>query len=54
MSVPHFLLTYSRLAQKIFRSSAIKLGFLSINRLRVVIYHDIPVLKEEEMAQQSI
>ncbi len=52
MSVYHWLLTYSRIFQRVFRGIAVKIGLLSPNRLRVVVYHDIPLQKEKEFAAQ--
>ena len=43
MSFHHQLLIITRPIQKVVRQIGCKLGFISPNRLRVLLYHDIPL-----------
>ena len=50
----HQLLIITRPIQKIIRQIGCKLGFINPNRLRVLLYHDIPVEEEDSLYKQLI
>ena len=52
MSIYHSLLSYSNPVLQNFRKIALKTGFCSPNRLRVLIFHDIPLREEKNFASQ--
>jgi peptidoglycan/xylan/chitin deacetylase (PgdA/CDA1 family) len=54
MSLHHQLLIITRPIQKVIRQIGCKLGFISSNRLRVLLYHDIPLDQEEKLYKQLI
>ena len=54
MSFHHQFLIITRPIQKLVRQIGCKLGFTSPNRLRVLLYHDIPVVEEDKLYKQLI
>ena len=54
MSFHHQLLIITRPIQKVVCQIGRKLGFISPNRLRVLLYHDIPVDEEQALYKQLI
>ncbi len=52
MSIHYQLLAHTSLIQRMFRKFGIKFGLISPNRLRVLIYHDIPAEEENNFALQ--
>ncbi len=54
MSLHHQILIFTRPLQKIARKIACKLGIVNPHRLRVLLYHDIPVHQEEGLYKQLI
>jgi peptidoglycan/xylan/chitin deacetylase (PgdA/CDA1 family) len=54
MSFHHQILVITRPIQKILRYIGCKLGLINPNRLRVLLYHDIPSDQEEVFYQQMI
>ena len=54
MSFHHKLLIITRPIQKVARKIGCKLGFISPNRLRVLLYHDISLEEEESFYNQLV
>jgi len=54
MSLHHQLLIITRPIQKVIRQIGCKLGFISPNRLRVLLYHDVPVDEEDNFYKQLV
>ena len=54
MSFHHQILIITRPIQKLLHQIGTKLGFINPNRLRVLLYHDIPLEEEEKFYQQLI
>jgi peptidoglycan/xylan/chitin deacetylase (PgdA/CDA1 family) len=54
MSFHHKLLIITRPIQKVARKIGCKLGFISPNRLRVLLYHDISFEEEESFYNQLV
>ena len=52
MSIHYQLLVHTSLIQRMLRKFGIKFGLISPNRLRVLIYHDIPAEEENNFALQ--
>ena len=52
MSFHHQLLIITRPIQKVVRQIGCKLGFISSNRLRVLLYHDVPIDEEDTFYKQ--
>ena len=50
----HQLLIITRPIQKIIRQIGCKLGFINPNRLRVLLYHDIPSDEEHNFYEQLV
>jgi peptidoglycan/xylan/chitin deacetylase (PgdA/CDA1 family) len=52
MSLQHEILIITRPIQKIIREIGVKLGLINPNRLRVLLYHDIPLSQEDNLSNQ--
>ena len=52
MSLQHEILIITRPIQKIVREIGVKLGLINPNRLRVLLYHDIPLSQEDNLSNQ--
>jgi peptidoglycan/xylan/chitin deacetylase (PgdA/CDA1 family) len=52
MSFHHQFLTVTRPIQKVIRQIGCNLGFVSLDRIRVLLYHDVPVDEEDSFYKQ--